>query len=127
MAISIKTTPNDVGLRDLKTENEQPASARETNPVPAYPRTHARRSGDEMLGRELPERRERVDKPESGDKEARPQSERREERRKGGDRRQRDVPVMLDTRGSHERRVSQRDRRGDAPASTEPKGIDVKV
>lgn len=118
MAISIKTTPNDVGLRDLKTENEQPANARETDPVPPYPRTRERR-----FDAETPEREREQGKQE------RPQTERRVERRTGGDRRKRDVPVFLDTRNNRERRVSQHDRRGDAEptAAAKPKGIDINV
>jgi hypothetical protein len=88
MAISIKFPRDDVGVNSLKRANEEPGVARATDEVPPYPRVH------EQVTPVQPERRGV-----------------RRERRSGRDRRQKDVPVMLDTRSPHSRRKIDRDRR----------------
>jgi len=80
----INFRPDDLGTRLLEKDNSQPASTRAVDPAAPSPRPHA------------PE-----DQPAP---EAPPPAYRGKDRRKGGDRRKKDVPVILDTRSKRERR-----------------------
>lgn len=105
VTINTNYRPDDLGTRALERENEgpkEPRSVSATAPKPAIQGT-----------------------------ESRPQSEiptltpepRRRERRKGGDRRKRDVPVLLDTRCNRERRRNPEET--PEPEDETVRGIDV--
>ena len=78
----------DGGIQRLKADNLQPAVTTGIKAVPPYPSTHPVQIG---------ERRDSRGKPVS--------DRRRAERRRGNERRQKQVPVMLDTRSSRDRRT----------------------
>ena len=91
----LKLVSEDGGIQRLRAANRLPARAPRVGAVPAYPSTHSARSDD---------------RPEPGRR--RPFKDRRQhERRQGGDRRKKQVPVLLDTRSKHDRR-SLENRRG---------------
>ena len=80
----------DNGVQRLKADNRRPVVARAVDAVSPYPSTHPVRVG------EHPEiQRQHVEIRRYG------------ERRKRGDRRHKQVPVILDTRSSHDRRALQ--------------------
>jgi len=86
---SLKLVNEDTGVQNLRQTNRMPVTAGSVAAVPAYPSTHAARIGDA---------RERM-----------PAIDRRvKERRRGEDRRKKQVPVLLDTRASHDRRMTAR-------------------
>lgn len=90
----------DYGVQRLKADNLRPVVARPLAPVAAYPAAHPVQTG------ETPEAPQQ------------PRAERRRgERRQGGERRRRQVPVILDTRCQNDRRASteRRDGAGSAP------------
>ena len=84
----------DNGVQRLKAANRRPAVARALEPVAPYPSAHPARIGEHS---ETPRRRSENRQP--------------AERRKNGDRRRKQVPVILDTRSQHDRRELQ-DRHG---------------
>ncbi len=91
----LKLVSEDGGVQRLKAVNRLPVRAPGVDAVPAYAATHSAGSGEHPK----PDRR-------------RPVKERRQnERRQGGDRRQKQVPVVLDTRSKHDRRALE-NRRG---------------
>ncbi len=81
----INFRPEDLGTRLLEKDNEAPGTPRAVTPATSYPRVH---STEEQPAPEPP---------------AGP-AYRGKDRRKGGDRRKKDVPVLLDTRSKRERR-----------------------
>lgn len=106
VTINLNYRPDDLGTRALERENTGPRETKAvsaTAPKPAIPGTDARPGPEPPLPALQPRRRE-------------------QERRKGRDRRQRDIPVLLDTRSKRERR-----RNPDTTEEDEPpvRGIDV--
>ncbi len=98
---SINLRPDDLNIQSLKRDNEAPAATRPVSPGAPAPRVHG--SGEQVApGQPAPA----------------PRVERRGDRRGGVDRRQRQIPVILDTRSKRERRRS-----GDAD-SDQPRGVD---
>ena len=90
----LKLVSEDGGVQRLKAVNRLPVKTPRVDPVPPYPATHSAR----------------IDT--SHQSQARPVKDRRQaDRRKGGDRRKKQVAVVLDTRSKHDRRAFQ-DRRG---------------
>ena len=91
----LKLVSEDGGIQRLKAVNRLPARTPEVDAVPAYPATQSARMG------ERPEPTPR-----------RPRKDRRQnKRRQGGDRRKKQIPVILDTRSKHDRRALE-NRRG---------------
>lgn len=88
----------DYGVQRLRADNRKPAVARAVDPLSPYPSTHPARVG-EYLQAPL----KRIENQHQG------------ERRKGGDRRRKQVPVILDTRSSQNRRDPQGVDGADAP------------
>jgi len=89
----------DYGVQRLRAENRKPAIARAVDPVSPYPSAHPGRVGEHSETA-----RQRIDNRYQG------------ERRKGSDRRRKQVPVILDTRSSQNRRDMQRaEETADAP------------
>ena len=80
----------DYGVQRLRADNLKPAIARAVDPVFPYPSTHPTRFGEHSATL-----RQYVQNRHQG------------ERRKGGDRRRKQVPVILDTRSSQNRRNPQ--------------------
>ncbi|RRQ21490.1 hypothetical protein [Thiohalobacter thiocyanaticus] len=104
VTINTNYRPDDLGTRALERENTGPKETKAvsaTAPKPAIAGTEAR-----------PE-------PESPPPGVQP---RQHERRKGRDRRQRDIPVLLDTRNNRERRRNPEKVDADEPPV---RGIDV--
>ena len=92
----LKLVSEDAGLQRLKAVNRLPASTPGIDPVPPYPATHSACIGGH---------------PEPGSR--RPLKDRRQnERRQGGDRRKKQIPVVLDTRSKHDRRALENRREG---------------
>ena len=90
----------DNGVQRLKADNRRPVVARAVDPVSPYPSTHPARIGEHP---ETPH--QRIESRHQG------------ERRKDGDRRRKQVPVILDTRSKHDRRALQN--RGDTHSGEE--------
>jgi len=85
----LKLVSEDGGVQRLKAGNRLPATTPGVDPVPAYPATHSAHIGE---------------RPEPGSR--RPLKDRRQnERRQGGERRKKQIPVVLDTRSKHDRRA----------------------
>lgn len=82
----INLIPDDLGLQRLKSDNAQPGSARAVTPVDPYPTQQPGQAHPKpmVLRREEPEQRKRE--------------------RRHGERRQQQLPVVLDTRTPHDRR-----------------------
>jgi hypothetical protein len=80
--------PEDAGIQRLKADNRRPAVTRNVDALSPYPSTHAVKIGDGTANNRQTPGRDR----------------RRSDRRSGCDRRCRQVPVLLDTRSSHDRR-----------------------
>jgi len=80
----------DYGVQRLRADNLKPTIARAVDPVSPYPSAHPRRVGEH-----------------SGTPRQRAENRHQGERRKGGDRRRKQVPVILDTRSSQNRRALQ--------------------
>ena len=78
----------DAGVQRLKAEARQPATTRSVDAVASYPSTHPVQIGEGSSTRQKPIRDRRLG-----------------ERRKGGDRRKAQQPVLLDTRSQHDRRA----------------------
>ncbi|WJW75252.1 hypothetical protein QVG61_12290 [Thiohalobacter sp. IOR34] len=97
----INLRPDDLGLQSLKDQNQAPNKARAVSPAAPYPRVQP---GGE---RPAAERSAASERP-------------RVERRKGGDRRKRNLPVILDTRTQRERRREPNDEQ-----STPVRGVDT--
>ena len=90
----LKLVSEDGGVQRLKAVNRLPARAPHVDAVPAYPATHSARSGEyPEPGRPLKDRRQN-------------------ERRQGGERRKKQVPIVLDTRSKHDRRALENRRDG---------------
>ena len=110
----LKLVSEDGGVQHLKAVNRLPVRAPGVDAVPAYPATHSARSG------ERPETDRR-----------RPLKDRRQnERRQGGERRKKQVPVVLDTRSKHDRRALENRRGSKKPSEDKPparSGVDVYV
>ena len=81
----------DAGVQRLKAQNRQPAVTGDVDAVRPYPRTHAVQIGEGHQPEPPPVRERR-----SGD------------RRRGADRRRKQVPVILDTRVSNRRAIGNR-------------------
>ncbi|MFQ5642459.1 MAG: hypothetical protein ACE5FQ_02045 [Thiogranum sp.] len=79
--------PEDSAVQRLMADNRKPAITRALDPVSPYPSTHPARIGEHP---ETAHRRSANRQP--------------GERRQGGDRRRKQVPVILDTRSKHDRR-----------------------
>jgi hypothetical protein len=95
----LKLVSEDGGVQRLKADNRLPVTTPGVDPVPPYPATHSARIGERH------------------ETNARPVKDRRQnERRKGGERRKKQVPVVLDTRSKHDRRALE-NRRGDKKRS----------
>lgn len=104
VTINTNYRPDDLGTRALERENTGPKETRAVSaaaPKPAIAGTGSR------------------PQPESPPPSLQPQ---RRERRKGADRRQRDIPVLLDTRSNRERRRNPETVDEDEPPK---RGIDV--
>lgn len=101
----------DNGVQRLKADNRKPVVARAVEPVSPYPSTHPARIG------EHPETtRQHIE------------NRCQDERRKGSDRRRKQVPVILDTRSNHDRRAMQSRRAthsGDEKSETHRQRINV--
>ncbi len=95
--------PEDAGVQRLKADNRRPAVTRDVDALSAYPSTHAVKIGDGSVKHQATNRDRR-----QGD------------RRGGGDRRRKQVPVMLDTRSNHDRRGIENRRRADAAQDRQP-------
>ncbi|MDT8388270.1 MAG: hypothetical protein RQ736_12200 [Thiogranum sp.] len=95
----LNLVPEDAGVQRLKADNRQPVVARSVDTVAPYPETHETR----LAGTRLPERDQSRDRRgRSGD-------------RRQGERRQKQVPVLLDTRCGNRRGLGNR-RQDAAPA-----------
>jgi hypothetical protein len=103
----INLIPDDLGVQRLKSENTQPSAARAVTPVDPYPSQQA----NQPQPLPVPPRRRR--KPRKGE-------------RRGGERRKRQEPVILDTRGSQDRR-ERADRREDEAEAGPPPHLDLFV
>lgn len=107
----INLVPEDAGVQRLKASNRRPVAARKLDAVTPYPSSHEVQVGND------------------GDTDREPvRDRRREERRKGGDRRKQHQPVLLDTRGRHNRRAIENRRQSDReekPAATQHSQIDL--
>lgn len=80
--------PEDSGVQRLKADNRKPAVTGSVDPVSPYPRVHPTRPGKQIETR------------------SRPAHERRRgERRRSGERRLEQLPVLLDTRCRQDRRA----------------------
>jgi hypothetical protein len=99
----LKLVSEDAGVQRLKAGNRLPATTPAADPVPPYPATHSAHIGD---------------RPETNTRPAR--DRRQNERRKGGDRRKKQVPVVLDTRSKHDRRALENRRGGKKHAQDKP-------
>jgi len=92
----LKLVSEDGGIQCLKAGNRLPAKTPGVGPVPPYPATHSAR----------------IDRhPEPGSHRS-PKDRRQNERRQGGDRRKKQIPVVLDTRSKHDRRALENRRGG---------------
>ena len=90
----LKLVSEDGGVQRLKAQNRLPVRTPSVDPVPPYPATHSARIDTTHQSH------------------TRPAKDRRQsDRRKGGDRRKKQVAVVLDTRSKHDRRALE-DRRG---------------
>jgi hypothetical protein len=90
----LKLVSEDGGVQRLKANNRLPVRTPGVDPVPPYPATHSARIDTARQSH------------------ARPVKDRRQsDRRKGGERRKKQVAVVLDTRSKHDRRALE-DRRG---------------
>lgn len=96
--------PEDAGVQRLKADNRRPAVTRNVDAPSAYPSTHAVKIGDGTENRQSPSRRDR----------------RQSDRRSGCDRRCKQVPVLLDTRSSHDRRHIENRRQAAASKDLRP-------
>ena len=104
VTINLNYRPDDLGTRALERENTGPKNTKAvsaTAPKPAIAGTEARPEPDPPPPALQP---------------------RGQERRKGRDRRQRDIPVLLDTRSHRERRHNPEDNAEDEPPV---RGVDV--
>lgn len=102
---TFRIAPDDVGIRNLRLENSQPASgAKAVDPVPVTPKVHA--PEEEPTDYVTARTREAI-----------------EERRRG-DRRKKRQPVMLDTRSDQERRAAES---SSGASDTTPQRIDIMV
>ena len=87
----------DNAVQRLQAEKRPPAATSGVASVPAYPTTHSAHIADRPATNAYPARERR-----------------KEDRRKGGDRRKEQVPVLLDTRSKHDRRGIENRRRTEA-------------
>ncbi len=112
---SITPIPDDIGTQDLKQLNRTSGVASEVAKIAPYPNIHPARTSlkAQMAAGELSRRlRER------------PPLARAATERRAVDRRNKQLPVMLDTRDNHERRMDER--REESNASRDKKrGIDI--
>ena len=95
--------PEDSGVQRLKADNKLPATTGDVEQVAPFPRVHPARIGDRRESRS-----------------AMPTKERRSAERRQGDRRKKQIPVLLDTRSKHDRRAFENRRKTDndqAPAT----------
>ncbi|VAW78967.1 hypothetical protein MNBD_GAMMA15-995 [hydrothermal vent metagenome] len=83
----INLLPEDAGIQNLKADNRRPVIARDVDAISPYPSAHAVRIG-KGAQRDPGKHQDR----------------RADDRREGNDRRKQQVPVMLDTRATHDRR-----------------------
>lgn len=105
---TFRIAPDDVGIRNLRLDNRQPApGAKAVDPVPATPVVHA------------PEQEPTDSVTERG-------WEAVEERRKGSDRRKQRRSVLLDTRSRQERRQRENNTPDESDDNTHV-GIDIMV
>lgn len=88
--------PEDSGVQRLKADNKLPATTRDVDQVAPFPRVHSAHIGDGQKSRL-----------------AMPTKERRSTERRQGDRRKKQVPVLLDTRSKHDRRGFENRRKTD--------------
>ncbi len=100
----IKLVPEDAGIQNLRIDNKRPAVTRDVNAVAPYPRTQKTGPGHDENARRTGAVRDR----------------RKGDRRKGGNRRKKQVPVLLDTRSKHDRRAIGNRRLRDALNSPAP-------
>jgi hypothetical protein len=101
----------DNGVQRLKADNRRPAIARAVDQVSPYPSAHPARIGEHP-----------------GTARQRIENRHQDERRKGDDRRRKQVPVILDTRSNHDRRSLQNRRgthSGDEKSDTPRQRINV--
>ncbi|GMQ89520.1 MAG: hypothetical protein BMS9Abin09_1016 [Gammaproteobacteria bacterium] len=97
----------DYGVQSLRADNRKPAIARAVERVSPYPSAHPARIGEHP---ETPH--QHVENRHQGD------------RRKSGDRRRKQVPVILDTRSNRSRRALY-SQNGDKAAGTPSQRINV--
>lgn len=95
----------DSGVQRLKADNRKPAVTADVDAVSPYPSAHPARIGE---GGNAQQRRPLQDR-------------RKQDRRNGGDRRQQQVPVLLDTRSSHDRRGIENRRRPTGSETPSPR------
>ena len=102
--------PEDAGTRLLKADNRRPATTPGVDAVAPYPRVHSLRLGDHPEQTLRPPARDRR----SGD-------------RRQNERRQKQVPVILDTRCKHDRRAleNRRESTDDTAAASVPARINL--
>jgi hypothetical protein len=110
----LKLVSEDGGIQRLKAGNRLPAKTPGVGPVPPYPATHSAR----------------IDRyPEFGSHRP-PEDRRQNERRQGGDRRKKQIPVVLDTRSKHDRRALENRRGGKKRSQDRPpirSGVNIYV
>ncbi len=103
--------PEDSGVQRLKADNRKPVVARAVDSISPYPSTHPVQIGEQR-----------------GSRRQRNESRRQGERRRGEERRHEQIPVILDTRSSHDRRALQNrrtDHNVDETADAPPQRINV--
>jgi len=103
--------PEDSGVQRLRADNRKPTVARAVDSVAPYPSAHPVQIGERPQGRRQQDR-----------------NRRQGERRQGEDRRREQVPVILDTRSSHDRRALQNrraDRNGEEAVAVPQPRINV--
>jgi len=96
----------DAGVQRLRADNRLPAKARGVDHVSPYPSSHAAQISEGNKRQQQP-RKER----------------RQQERRRNADRRKQQLPVILDTRSSHDRRQIQNRRQTRISENPEINGL----
>lgn len=112
---SITPIPDDIGTESLKQLNRTSGAASEVAKIAPYPNIHPARTSRkaQMAAGELSRRlRER------------PPLVRTVTKRRAGDRRNKQLPVMLDTRDHHERRMDERREESNA-GQDKKRGVDI--
>lgn len=93
----------DSGVQRLKADNRLPATAPDVNAVSPYPSTHAAQIGERPDTNREPVR-----------------DRRQSDRRRGNDRRKKQLPVVLDTRSNHDRRDIENRRKTQTASNEKP-------